>query len=116
MVALAGASLAASADEPPSLFKKSLDEEKSYAIPAMEIVGFDTILNCIDNRYFGCCDYRVSMRTVRDHLHSSWVVDRDPFAVNQLGHPYQGSMYHTFARSVGETVASILDAEYTGGT
>ncbi|MEO8079003.1 MAG: DUF3943 domain-containing protein, partial [Caldimonas sp.] len=27
--------------------------------------------------------------------------DRDPFNVNQLGHPYQGSMYYGFARSTG---------------
>ena len=79
------------------------DEEggKSYAIPAAEIVVFDFLLNRFDNQYFGCCDYRVSSDTVRRNLRSSWVIDRDPFAVNQIGHPYQGSMYHTFARSAG---------------
>jgi len=75
--------------------------EKSYAIPAFEIVGFQFLLNRVDNAYFGCCDYRVTAESVRRNLHSSWVVDRDPFEVNQLGHPYQGSMYHTFARSAG---------------
>jgi hypothetical protein len=76
-------------------------EEKSYAIPALEILGFDFLLNRVDNQYFDCCDYRVTNESVRRNLRSSWVVDRDPFAVNQLGHPYQGSMYHTFARSAG---------------
>ena len=28
-------------------------------------------------------------------------VDSDPFNINQFGHPYQGSMYHGFARSAG---------------
>ena len=28
-------------------------------------------------------------------------IDSDPFTINQLGHPYQGSMYHGFARSAG---------------
>ena len=76
-------------------------EDKSYAIPALEIFGFDFLLNRIDNQYYGCCDYRVTNETVRRNLRSSWVIDRDPFKVNQLGHPYQGSMYHTFARSAG---------------
>ncbi|MCR4302395.1 MAG: DUF3943 domain-containing protein, partial [Sulfuricaulis sp.] len=30
-----------------------------------------------------------------------WVVDTDPFAVNQFMHPYQGSIYFGFARSTG---------------
>ena len=92
-VAAAFSVLPARADEEPA--------EKSYAIPAAEIVVFDFLLNRIDNQYFGCCDYRVSSDTARRNLRSSWVVDRDPFAVNQIGHPYQGSMYHTFARSAG---------------
>ena len=29
------------------------------------------------------------------------MVDNDPFRTNQLGHPYQGSLYHGFARSAG---------------
>ena len=75
--------------------------DRSYWIPAGEIVGFDFLLNRFDQRHFGCCDYDVTARTVRRNLRSSWVVDHDPFTVNQLGHPYQGSMYHGFARSSG---------------
>jgi len=100
LAALLSAALGAQAAEPTPPFK-SFGEEKSYAIPALEILIFDTILNRVDNQYFGCCDYRVTMDSVRRNLRSSWVIDRDPFAVNQLGHPYQGSMYHTFARSAG---------------
>jgi hypothetical protein len=43
----------------------------------------------------------VTVGSIRRNLHSKWVVDDDPFHVNQLGHPYQGSMYHGFARSAG---------------
>jgi hypothetical protein len=82
-------------------FGAEIEANKSYAIPAVEIVVFDFLLNRFDNAHFGCCDYRVTSRTVRDHLHSSWGVDRDPFLVNQFGHPYQGSMYHGFARASG---------------
>ncbi len=77
------------------------ESQKSYAIPALEIVGFDVLLNQFDRHYFGCCDFASNIHTIRRNLRTSWVVDRDPFLVNQLGHPYQGSMYHGFARSAG---------------
>jgi hypothetical protein len=82
-------------------FSAVIESRKSYAIPALEIVGFDFLLNQFDRRYFGCCDFDSNLRTIRRNLRSSWVVDRDPFLVNQLGHPYQGSMYHGFARASG---------------
>jgi len=87
--------------EPKPDFGRQIEANKSYAIPAAEIVGFQFLLNRFDNAHFGCCDFRVTMDTVRRNLRSSWVVDRDPFLVNQLGHPYQGSIYHGFARSAG---------------
>jgi hypothetical protein len=78
-----------------------IEHNKSYAIPAAEIVGFDFLLNEYDRHHFECCDFNSNIHTIRRNLRSSWVTDRDPFLVNQLGHPYQGSMYHTFARSAG---------------
>jgi len=75
--------------------------EKSYLIPALEIVGFDVLLNLFDRAYFGCCDYDVDFSSIKRNLHRGWNEDRDEFTVNQLGHPYQGSMYHGFARASG---------------
>jgi hypothetical protein len=73
---------------------------RSYAIPAAEVLGFAFLLNQV-NRHTDGTDFDSNWSTIRRNLHSSWVVDRDPFTVNQLGHPYQGSMYHAFARSAG---------------
>ena len=75
--------------------------EKSYLIPALEIVGFDVVLNLFDRVYFGCCDYDVDLSSIKRNLRRGWQEDRDEFTVNQLGHPYQGSMYHGFARASG---------------
>jgi hypothetical protein len=75
--------------------------EKSYLIPALEIVGFDVLLNLFDRAYFGCCDYDVDLSSIKRNLRRGWHEDRDEFTVNQLGHPYQGSMYHGFARASG---------------
>jgi hypothetical protein len=71
-------------------------------VPALEIVGFDVLVNRVNR----CCgserdDYAVSIGSIRRNLRGPWVVDDDPFSVNQFGHPYQGSMYYGFARSAG---------------
>jgi hypothetical protein len=76
-------------------------ESKDYLLPALEIVGFDGLLNLFDRAYFGCCVYHTNLSTVRRNLRRSWGVDSDSFTINQLGHPYQGSMYHGFARASG---------------
>jgi Domain of unknown function (DUF3943) len=92
-------------DAPPPKVEKpdtstEVEATKSYAIPAAEIFAFDYLLNRLNRRHYGA-DYAVNMASVKRNLHSGFVVDSDPFKTNQLGHPYQGSMYHGFARSAG---------------
>ena len=87
---------------------------KSYLVPALDIVGFDLLLNQFNRRYFGGDDYDTSLSTVRRNLRRSWVVENDPFQVNQLGHPYQGSMYHGFARSTGLSYWESLGYTFGG--
>ena len=89
------------APEAPASGVPSWGSRKSYLIPALEIVAFDTLLNLFDRAYFGCCDFDTNASTIRRNLRRSWVVDSDTFTINQLGHPYQGSMYHGFARASG---------------
>ena len=78
------------------------NDGKRYAIPALEIIGFDILVNRY-NRYAGDNrhDYAVSTSSIQRNLRSGWTTDSDPFKTNQFGHPYQGSMYHGFARSAG---------------
>ena len=74
---------------------------KSYVIPALEILGFDALLNLYDRHAFRGSDFSSNLTSIRNNLHGGWKVDNDPYQVNQVGHPYQGSMYHGFARSAG---------------
>jgi hypothetical protein len=74
---------------------------RSYWIPAVEILGFDFLLNRINHRFSGSSDYDVTGASIRSNLRANWVTDDDPYTVNQFAHPYQGSMYHGFARSAG---------------
>jgi hypothetical protein len=81
-------------------FDKNGKPYKGYGAAALEILGFQAALNRFDNAFAGS-DYHITAGSIRRNLHSSWVVDTDPFAVNQLGHPYQGSVYYNIARSNG---------------
>jgi hypothetical protein len=87
-------------DKPKLDFSADSAARKSYSIPAVEIVGFEALLN-LANRRDASGDYKSNLSTVSRNLRSSWVVDDDPFRTNQLGHPYAGSIYHGFARSAG---------------
>lgn len=79
---------------------EEIETDKSYAIPAGEILVFQYLLNRVDRHLFGE-DYASNPTTVRRNLHHSWVTDNDPFETNQFGHPYAGAMYYGFARSAG---------------
>lgn len=87
--------------EPKNELVVKREVNKSYIIPAVEIIGFDFLLNQFNRRFSGISDYDSNFSTIRDNLTSSWKDDKDPFSINQLGHPYQGSIYHGFARSAG---------------
>lgn len=72
----------------------------NYLLPALQIGAFQFLLNRFDNRFIGD-DFAVSRRSIRRNLHSGWTTDNDSFIVNQIGHPYQGSVYYGLARSNG---------------
>ena len=91
-----------------------IDSRKSYAIPAAEIIGFDILLNRINRYSTGPGDYDVTSGSIRRNLRSGWVTDNDPFSVNQFAHPYQGSMYHGFARSAGLNYWEALGYTFAG--
>ena len=100
LACIAGASRAqdARAPEPGS---EAQADEKSVAIPALEIVGFDLLLSNFNRAFSGSHDYDVSWHSVEHNLRGPWVVDDDPFSTNQFAHPYQGSLYHAAGRSMG---------------
>jgi hypothetical protein len=87
---------------------------KSYGAAALEILGFQVVLNRVDHAFVRPDDYGVSVGSVRRNLHSSWVEDRDPFEINQMGHPYQGSVYFNIARSNGLTFWESLGYAFAG--
>jgi hypothetical protein len=104
----------ASPAAPGPLLKEDARPYKSYGAAALEIAAFQIALNRIDHAFVKPDDYRVTMGSIRRNLHSSWVEDRDPFEINQLGHPYQGSVYYNLARSNGLTFWESLGYAFAG--
>ena len=74
---------------------------KSYVVPAVEIVVMDALVNRVGAMILDPATFDVSPTSIRRNLRGPWVVDDDPFEINQFGHPYQGAMYHGIARSNG---------------
>ncbi len=97
----------------PELLPDS-DADKSYLIPAVEIVVFEILLNFYNREFSGEEVYDSDSDSIHRNLHSGWSPDRDPFAVNQLGHPYAGSVYHGFARSAGLNYWESLGYTFVG--
>lgn len=113
-VAFASLAEMALAAEPEAEAEAKTDG-KSYSIPALEIVGFEILVNRF-NYYFSSNkhEYAVNWSSVKKNLDSGWGTDSDPFKTNQLGHPYQGSMYHGFARSAGLNYWESLAFTFAG--
>jgi hypothetical protein len=73
---------------------------RSFVVPAIEIVAMDSLIN-LAGRRIDPVAYEVTPKSIRRNLRGPWVVDDDPFEINQFLHPYQGAMYHNMARSSG---------------
>ncbi len=110
---LASEAAATEPDKPKPDLSADSAARKSYSIPAVEILGFEALLN-LANRHDASNDYKSNLSSISRNLRSSWVVDDDPFRTNQLGHPYAGSIYHGFARSAGFNYWEALAFTFAG--
>lgn len=83
-------------------------------LPAAEIVVMDTGINLANRLGPDAHFYRVSPDSIRTNLRSKWVIDDDPFQVNQFLHPLQGAQYHAIARSTGFNYWQSLGYTFAG--
>lgn len=60
----------------------------------LTIWGFDRFV--LDASYA-----RISLDSIATNITGGWTIDQDSFEVNQFGHPYQGALSFTAARSAG---------------
>lgn len=101
--AVALRSLELPAPSPVPAGQLSLPGRKNYVIPALETLIFNFGLYSLNN-YIGRLEFsRVRWSDIAEHIdgRNGWVFDQDGFVVNQAGHPFQGALVHTAARSSG---------------
>jgi hypothetical protein len=75
--------------------------EKNFILPVVEIIAMDAAINLAGRQMYDPAEYNVTPKTIGRNLRQPWVVEDDPFEINQFLHPYQGAMYHDIARSSG---------------
>jgi hypothetical protein len=95
---------AAQTADPPPPVTPVIDEakpRKNFLLPLVEIVIMDAGINLVNRLGPDSDSYKVTRSSIRRNLRSKWVIDDDPFEINQFLHPYQGAMYHGIARSAG---------------
>jgi Domain of unknown function (DUF3943) len=94
----------AAAEDPPAARDRAWGAGKNYLnylIPALEVGGFVFAMNQFNRHFVDSDEYGSDGHTFWRNLTSPHVIDKDPFSINQIGHPYQGSIYYGFARSAG---------------
>lgn len=113
---LAGA--AAQTPDPPAAATPAPREEihpkKNWFLPIGEIILMDAGVNLAGRAGPQGDFYRVNRASIERNFRGRWVVDDDPFKVNQFLHPYQGAMYHGIARSAGLSYWQSIAYSFAG--
>jgi hypothetical protein len=89
------------APSPQPVSEWGMGNARSELVPALEIPGFQFLLNRFDHSFEDAASYPSPVANFHTNLHRDWVVDNDKFSTNQFLHPYQGSVYQSLARSAG---------------
>ena len=77
------------------------EEGPRYLAAASEIVASNVLVNAVDRFVIQGDWAQTSLSSMLHNLSSPWVFDHDDFSVNELGHPYNGSLYFAAGRSNG---------------
>jgi hypothetical protein len=83
-----------------------LIKERKYFIPSAQILMANSLI-ALSNNYIFDQDYsKISFKSIEKNLKGEWEWDADNFKVNQIGHPFQGSVYFSAARNNGYSYLS----------
>jgi hypothetical protein len=62
----------------------------------------------------GAPDAKTGLGTIKQNFSKGWIIDTDPYWTNQFGHPYEGSMFYTAARSTGHGPYASFGVAFLG--
>lgn len=73
----------------------------NWWLPPLEVLGVTAVLNGTARLASADSTFHSTWDSFVDHLDGPWWYDTDKFATNQFGHPYQGHLYYSSARTLG---------------
>ena len=85
-------------------FKKAEFTEADFrhgAIAAGEVFSFNIFITTFNRIITRSPFADISLETMGHNITHPWVWDQDEFEINQIGHPYQGSIYFAAGRANG---------------
>lgn len=72
-----------------------------YGLTVILILANEVFINSFDRYVTDQYWAYVDLDSWKTNLEGPWVFDRDPYLVNEIGHPAQGSFYFSVGRSNG---------------
>jgi len=86
-----------------------------YGLAVAELLGSQVAVNVFDRYVSDEYWADVNLQAWESNIEGPWVYDRDPWPVNELGHPLQGAIYFSAARSNGMNFWESSLASGVGG-
>lgn len=75
------------------------DEEKRYVTALTQGITYNYLQTSFNRQILDSTFSYISLDSIEDNLSTDWVWDSDTFIINHVGHPIQGGIYFTAARS-----------------
>ena len=91
---------------------ESQSKGKDVQIAIGETFAVNVLFNLADKYMLGKDYADVDFSSFKDNLTAKWWWDIDDYATNQIGHPYQGSLYFNAGRSCEVLQDNVKAAEY----
>jgi hypothetical protein len=78
-----------------------------------EVVGINFVMWQV-SYWAGNSFSKIGFDTIGQNFRKGWIIDTDPYWVNQFGHPLEGALFYTAARSTGHNFYESFGAAFLG--
>jgi Domain of unknown function (DUF3943) len=84
----------------PNFEPFAFEPQRNTGLALAEVVGINVLMWQVS--YWAGNDFsKISTETIGQNFQKGWIVDTDPYWVNQFGHPLEGMLFYSAARSTG---------------
>jgi len=91
----------------------AFEPHKNTWLALGEVVGINFGMWFVS--YWAGSDFsKIGFDTIEQNFRKGWIIDTDPYWVNQLGHPLEGFLFYSAARSTGHGFYESFGASFLG--